>query len=127
MPMRVHIALKGITDLDLLMAALREMGITNARTVPAADSRRAGNVLLHVDWGGYRMGFARDKNGDIQAVGDREAPLMRDAILQKALRQQYSLAAVKRKVVEMNYHGEEKNPAAGRNSGGRWTIGSAGV
>jgi hypothetical protein len=104
MSMRVHIALKGITDLELLLEALREMGITGERLVSASAAREPGRLLVRAFWGRYPVGFVKDKKGEIRAVGDNESPLMRSESLQKKIRQHYSLAAVKRKVVEMRYH-----------------------
>lgn len=105
MSMKVHIALKGITDLGLLLEALREMGIKTERTAAAADTKQTGKVvvLALASLGVRRVGFARDKKGEFHMVGDSEWRIMKDEALQNKIRQQYSLAAVKRKVVEMSY------------------------
>jgi hypothetical protein len=101
MSMTVHIALKGITDSSLLLEALRDMGIKTEST--AADTRQKGEVVTFASLRGQRVAFARDKNGGIRMVGEKNSPVMRDESLQNTIRQHYSLAAVKRKVAEMNY------------------------
>ena len=102
MSMMVHIALKGITDLELLFEALREMGIKAERTA-GADTKQTGKVVALASIGMHRVGFGKDKDGNINVVGQHYWHLMKDKSLQNKIRQQYSLAAVKRKVVEMNY------------------------
>jgi hypothetical protein len=102
--MRVHVALKGITDLELLFEALREMGIKAERTTAAADAKQTGKVVAFASWGVRRVGFARNAKGDIHMVGDSEWRVMKDERIQNKIRQNYSLAAVKRKVAEMSYH-----------------------
>lgn len=103
MSMRVHIALKGITDLGLLLEALREMGIKAERTAAAADTKQTEKVVALASLGARRVGFAVDKKGEFHMVGDSEWRIMKNEALQNKIRQQYSLAAVKRKVVEMSY------------------------
>jgi hypothetical protein len=103
MSMKVHIAMKGITDLGLLFEALREMGVETERTAAAADTEQTGEVVAIASVRGTRVGFARDRKGEFRMVGDSEWQVMKDADLQNKIRQQYSLAAVKRKVVEMRY------------------------
>ncbi len=103
MSMKVHIALKGITDLGLLLEALRELGIETERTAAAADTEQTGKVVAFGTIRRTRVGFARDRKGEFHMVGDSDWRIMKDAELQNKVRQQYSLAAVKRKVVEMSY------------------------
>ena len=100
MSMMVHIALKGVTDLELLFEALREMGIKAERTAAAADTEQTGKVVAFASLGVRRVGFAKDKSGNIHMVGERNSPLMKDENMQNKIRQHYSLAAVKRKVVK---------------------------
>ena len=102
MSMKVHIALKGITDLSLLVEALRELGIA---TEPAAvgTSKQPGKIVALASVQGRRVGFPRDSQGEIQMVGDSQWRVMKDEGFQKKIRQYYSLAAVKRKVTEMSY------------------------
>lgn len=102
MSMRVHIALKGITELDLLVEALRELGITTEKTAAGA-SQQTGKIVALASVQGRRVGFARGAKGDIQMVGDNQWRIMQDEGFQKKIRQHYSLAAVKRQVAEMNY------------------------
>lgn len=102
MSMKVHIALKGITDLDLLVEALQELGITVARTADGT-SKQPGKIMVLASVRGRRVGFARDAKGDIQMVGDNQWRIMKDEGFHNKIRQHYSLAAVKRKVAEMSY------------------------
>jgi hypothetical protein len=103
MSMRVHIVLKGITDLGLLLEALREMGIKAERTAAAADTKQTEKVVALASLGARRVGFAVDKKGEFHMVGDSEWRIMKNEALQNKIRQQYSLAAVKRKIIEMSY------------------------
>jgi hypothetical protein len=103
MSMMVHIALKGITDLELLFEALREMGVKTERAAAAADTQQDKKLVAVASFGVRRVGFARDKDGNIHMVGEKNSPPMKNENLQNKIRQHYSLAAVKRKVVEMSY------------------------
>jgi len=102
MSMKVHIALKGITDSGLLLEALRELGIAT-QTTAVGTSKQPAKLVALASVQGHRVGFARDAKGDIQMVGDQQWRVMKDEAFQKKIRQYYSLAAVKRKVVEMSY------------------------
>jgi hypothetical protein len=100
--MKVHIALKGITDLSLLLEALRELGIAT-QNAEAAAAKQAGKIVALASMQGHRVGFARDAKGNLQMVGDKQWRVMRDEGFQNKIRQHYSVAAVKRKVAEMSY------------------------
>ena len=102
MSMKVHIALKGITDLALLVEALRELGIT-AEPAAVGTSKQPGKIVALAFVRGRRVGFTRDAKGEIQMVGDNQWRVMKDEGFQQKIRQHYSLAAVKRKVTEMSY------------------------
>jgi hypothetical protein len=102
MSMKVHIALKGITDLDLLEEALRELGIT-VEQAAVGTSKQPGQVVALASVRGRRVGLARDAAGELQMVGDDQWRVMKDEGFRKKIRQHYSLAAVKRKVAEMSY------------------------
>lgn len=104
MSMRVHVALKGITELHLLLEALREMGIKAVKATAATDADQNGKVVAFASLGARRVQFARDARGEIRMVGDSAWPVMQDARIQNKIRQQYSLAAVRRKVAELSYH-----------------------
>ena len=102
MSMRVQIALQGITELEVLLEALGEMGI---HTMRLDDRRRASNrpTLFVADIGGRRVGFQRNPKAELVMVGDNQWPIMRDRGFQEKIRQHYSLALVKRKVKEHHY------------------------
>lgn len=93
MSMTVRLALKGITDLDVLIEALREMGI---RT----DNRRTGNVI-YASFGAARMEFRKNTRGTISIRGDGDH--IKKLGIENKVRQQYSLICVKRKVIQMGY------------------------
>ena len=104
MSMTVHIAVKGVTDLEILMEALGEMGI-KASTVKNQRERVRGTSVLavaHID--GQRIGFVRNQKDELTMVGYREWRIMRSKPFQERLQQQCSLASVKRKVTELRYH-----------------------
>jgi hypothetical protein len=102
MSMTVHIAMKGITDLEILLTALREMGIRTIR--PDVGHKNAGqDILAYADIYARRVQFVRHKNGQINMVGDSDWRITKDKRFQQRLRQQYSLEAVKKKVLEMRY------------------------
>jgi hypothetical protein len=102
--MRVHVALKGITDLQLLLEVLREMGIKAEKTQAASEANQTGKVVALASWGNRRVGFSMNAKGFISMVGDSDWWVMKNVSIQNKIRQQYSLAAVKRKVVEMSFH-----------------------
>ena len=103
MSMTVQIAMKGITDLEILLTALHEMGIKTIR--PEAKLKKRGyNILAYADIYAQRVPFVQHKNGEINMVGDSDWRIMRDDGFQQRLRQQYSLETVKRKVIELRYN-----------------------
>jgi hypothetical protein len=102
MSMRVQIALKGITDLEVLMEALGEMGIQPTR-LDGRTQARNGPTLFFADIGARRVGFQRNGSGELVMVGDDRWPIMRDRGFHQKMRQYYSLVLVKRKVKEYQY------------------------
>jgi hypothetical protein len=102
MSMRIQIALKGITELEVLMEALGEMGIEPIRL---EDQSRGWNrpALFLADIGGRRVGFQRNGSGELVMVGDHQWPIMRDRGFHQKMRQYYSLSLVKRKIREHQY------------------------
>jgi hypothetical protein len=103
MSMTVHIAMKGITDLEILLTALHEMGIETIRP-HAKHQKRGPDVLAFADIYAQRVQFVRHKNGEINMVGDSDWRIIKDEAFQRSLRQQYSLETVKKKVVELRYN-----------------------
>ena len=103
MSMTVQIAMKGITDLEILLTALHEMGIQTLR--PEAKVKKRGyNVLAYADIYAQRVPFVQHKNGEINMVGDSDWRIIKDEGFQQRLRQQYSLETVKKKVAELRYN-----------------------
>jgi hypothetical protein len=95
--------MKGITDLEILLTALHEMGIETIR--PNAEHQKRGpNVLAFADIYAQRVQFVRHKNGEINMVGDSDWRIFKEERFQQRLRQQYSLETVKKKVVELRYN-----------------------
>ena len=102
MSMTVQISMKGITDLEILLTALHEMGIKTTR--PNVNLKKSGNnVLAYADIHARRVQFVQHKNGEINMKGDSDWRIIKDGSFQQKLRQQYSLEAVKKKVVELRY------------------------
>ena len=102
MSMTVQIAMKGITDLEILLTALHEMGINVIRP-DVKQKKRGYNVLAFADIYARRVQFVQHKNGEINMVGDSDWRIIKDEGFQQRLRQQYSLETVKKKVVELRY------------------------
>jgi hypothetical protein len=102
MSMTVHIAMKGITDLEILLTALQEMGIKTVRA-DSGHQKTAHNVLAYADIHARRVKFVRHKSGEIDLVGDSDWHVMKDNRFQQRLRQQYSVEAVKKRVRELRY------------------------
>jgi hypothetical protein len=100
--MRVKIAMQGITDLELLLAALKEMDIRCAPTI--ANQKSMLNVLAIASIEGHRIEFTRNNNDEIEMRGDRDWPIMKNNDFRQKLKQHYSLAAVKKKVTQLQYH-----------------------
>jgi hypothetical protein len=95
--------MKGMTDLEILLTALHEMGIKTIRP-EARQKKRGHNVLAYADIYAQRVHFVQHKNGEINMVGDSDWRIIKDRGFQQKLRQQYSLEAVKKKVVELRYN-----------------------
>jgi hypothetical protein len=102
MSMTVNIAMQGITDLEILLTALHEMGIRTIRS-NSENRQRKSNLLAWADIYAQRVKFVRHQSGEIEMVGDSDWRVMRDERFKKRLQQQYSLEAVKKKVIELNY------------------------
>ena len=103
MSMTVQIAMKGITDLEILLTALHEMGIKTIR--PEAKLKKRGyNILAYADIYAQRVPFVQHKNGEINMMGDSDWRIIKDEGFQQRLRQQYSLETVKKKVIELRYN-----------------------
>jgi hypothetical protein len=102
MSMTVNIAMQGITDLEILLTALHEMGIKTIRS-NSGNRQRKSNLLAFADIYAQRVKFVRHRSGEIEMVGDSDWRVMQDERFKKRLQQQYSLEAVKKKVIELNY------------------------
>ena len=102
MSMIVKIAMQGITDLEVLLAALKEMKIKAASLVSGEESK--GKLLAVAYIQGHRIGFLRSRNGEIEMRGDRNWQIMKNDDFRLQLKQQYSLAAVKNKLTELRYN-----------------------
>lgn len=96
MSMTVQIAMKGITDLEILLTALHEMGIKTLLP-KAGPQNRTNDVLAYADIQAKRVKFVRRRGGEINMVGDSDWRIFRDDGFQHQLRQQYSLEAVKKR------------------------------
>ena len=102
MSMRVKIAMQGITDLEILLAALKEMGINCAPTIANKSSKV--NVLAIASVRGHRIDFSRSQNGEIEMRGDRDWPIMKRNDFRQKLKQHYSLATIKKKITALRYN-----------------------
>jgi len=94
--------MQGMTDLEVLLTALREVGIA-AHAAGNKEYLKSNPVLVRANVKGHRIDFTRNKNNEITMVGDSDWRIMRDERFYQKLRQQYSLETVKKKVVELRY------------------------
>lgn len=102
MSMTVKIAMQGMTDLEVLLTALHEMGLA-AHAVENKKYLRNHTGLVRASIRGHRVDFARNKNNLITMAGDSDWRIMHDEKFYQRLKQQYSLETVKKKVVELSY------------------------
>ena len=102
MSMTVKIAMGGITDLEILLEALKAMGIKALPTHVKETSKR--KVLAYATIQGHGIAFSKNQSGEIIMAGDSDWRIMKDDNFQQKLKQQYSLETVKKKVVELRYH-----------------------
>ena len=98
MSMRVEIALDGITDLEVMLTALEEMGIAAQKVLNKGSCAEAWAKI-----GGHDVDIVRNSDRNLVLVGDGDWRFMRSRIFQNRLRQRYSLVAVKRKAVALGY------------------------
>ena len=103
MSMTVRIAMQGMTDLEVLLTALREMRIT-AHPVESNRSSKNKQQVVRAIIKGHRVDFTKSTNSTISMVGDSDWRIMRDKPFYRKLKQQYSLEVVKKKVIELSYH-----------------------
>jgi len=94
----------GLTDLELLLEALSQMGKTAFPVTDPSRKVRGRKVLAIASMNGKRVGFRRNKAGELVMVGDADWRCMKDKDLQEAILQQYNLAAVKKKAKELRYN-----------------------
>lgn len=93
-----------MTELELLLEALEQMGIAAQAAGGAGRNVRGRPVEATAEVSGRRIGFERDAKGQLSVVGDSDWACMQDQCWLDGLHQQYSVAAVKRKAREMHYH-----------------------
>ena len=103
MSMTVSIAVRGITDLEILLEALREMGIKAHKNIDMRKKVRGKTVLAIANIDGHRVGFTRDKKGEITMVGDSDWGVMKNRAFHQRLRQECSVATVKRRAEELRF------------------------
>ena len=103
MSMTVYIS-TGVTDLDLLLEALGQMGKSAFATKGDKMKIRGQPVLAVAFFDGKKVGFCRNKSDELVMVADSEWRCAKDKKLRESILQQYSVAAVKRKIKELRYH-----------------------
>ncbi|MBN1472943.1 MAG: DUF1257 domain-containing protein [Syntrophaceae bacterium] len=104
MSMTVHVAMKGITDLELLIEALKEMGLS-PQSVPGSNIKsREGKNLAYVRIDGNLVKFIRNIDGELEMKGDSDWNIFRGGhIFQQRVKQFYTVASIKRKAKEKRY------------------------
>ncbi len=104
MSMTIYSKLQGVTDIGLLREAIQSMGFAVRES---ADSPRGRSVKKEV---AKTMIYNREirivknsSSGELELVGDSDWRFLRDSSFKNKVRQQYSVAAVKKKVRAMKY------------------------
>lgn len=103
MSMTVHIIMKGITDLEILLEALGEMGIKVQKKADVSRKVRGKTVLAIANIEGRRVGFTRNRQGELTMVGDSNWHVMKDRSFHERLLQECAVASVKKRVEELRY------------------------
>lgn len=103
MSMTVYISIRGVTDLEILQEALKEMGIPVKTHAKGRQSKGRRSVLAEATVKGRRIGWVRNHSGELSMVGDQDWEVMRDHGFHQRLKQQCTLAEVKRKARELRY------------------------
>jgi len=101
MSMTVHLAIKGVTDLECLLEAIRAMGGSATAAISTKSSTNAPLALVSID--GRKVKISRNREEELTMVGDNEWSIMRDERFMQRLRQQYGVASVKKKALELGY------------------------
>jgi hypothetical protein len=100
MSMTIQIQL-GLTDLDLLLEALKEMGHKTVKSNGEIYRNRSTLAFTLVD--GFKIGIARNNDGELTMIGDSDWKMIGDKEFQQKVKQQYGVAAVKKKAKELHY------------------------
>ncbi len=104
MSMTIHSTIVGVTDLTLFLEALQHMGFAvkkpKGSSITAPEKKKLAETWIQ----GRKISITRNKqSGDLELVGDSDWRFMKDKAFRDQLRQQYGVAAVKRKARTMNY------------------------
>jgi predicted RNA-binding protein len=99
MSMTIQIQL-GLTDLDLLLEALKEMG---HKTEKKHGEYRNKPSLAFTWVNDYQVGIVRNNDGELTLIGDSDWKMISDKEFQQKVQQQYGVAAVKKKAKELHY------------------------
>lgn len=102
--MTVHVAIKGVTDLEILLEALREMQIYVENTSHLQEKIRNHTVVAIANIDGRRVGIYRNRDGELTMIGDSDWSCMDDRQFRERILQQYGVVAVKKKAQELGYH-----------------------
>lgn len=105
MSMTIYSKLRGVTDLDLLSEALRAMKFTviESGNSPPDSSRKKEVARTWIQNKQIRI-VKNINSGELELVGDSDwRGILQDRAFKNKVKQQYSVAAVKRKVRVMNY------------------------
>jgi len=103
MSMTIQTTIKGITDLELFISALKEMGKKVHEPKKHEQNSGGKSVLAVTTLDGHRVGISKNKKGEFALVGDSDWSIMNDKNFHRKLRQQYSVEVVKQKAAELRY------------------------
>lgn len=91
----------GITDLELLLEALKEMG---HKTVKKNGEYLNKSALAFTWVDGFKIGIVRNNDSSLTLIGDLDWKILNEKKFQQSLKQHYGVAAVKRKAKELHYN-----------------------
>ena len=91
----------GITDLELLFEALKEMGLKTVKS--DGETYRNKSTLAFTWMNNFKIGIARNNDSELTLIGDSDWKMLNEKKFQQRLKQQYGVATVKKKAKELHY------------------------
>ena len=102
MSMTVETKIKGITELELLIEALKAMGKT-AFSVEGNEKMNGKNIIGAFYYQGKKLGISKNARQELMMVGDSDWNVMNNSKFLEEVLQQYGVASIKKKAKELRY------------------------